>query len=92
MAKNFHMLTQINKNHSLSIRLSGDFDGSSACQLINVLNKNSRKSNKAAIDTDGLRTIDTFGIDVLRPRLQQGHNIDLEIEVKGRFRDAFQTE
>jgi len=86
------MLTKRNKNRCLSIRLSGDFDGSSACQLINILNRNSRKNSKAAIDTDELKTIDTFGIDVLRPRLQQGHEIDLAIEVTGRFRDAFQAE
>ena len=92
MAKNFHMLTRRNKNNSLSIRLSGDFDGSSACELIQVLNKNARKNGKAAIDTDGLRTVDDFGLSVFRPHLRRGNDIPLAIEMTGRFRSAFLAE
>jgi stage II sporulation protein AA (anti-sigma F factor antagonist) len=92
MAKNFHMLTKRNKNRSLSIRLSGDFDGSSACELINSLTKIAGKNTRVSIDTNGLRTVDTFGLTVLRPELHMGNNTGPAIEVTGRFRTVFQPE
>lgn len=92
MAKNFHVLTKRNKNRSVSIQLSGDFDGSSACELINVLKKTKSKSGKVAIDTDGLRTVDAFGLNVFRPHMHQSNDTWPAIHVTGRFRGAFQTE
>lgn len=40
MAKNFRICTKERSNQSLALELFGDFDGSSACELINVLDEN----------------------------------------------------
>jgi stage II sporulation protein AA (anti-sigma F factor antagonist) len=92
MAKNFQALTKRNKNRFLSIRLSGDFDGSSAFELINILDKNAKKKTKVAIDTDGLRTINAFGLNVFRPHIYQGSDDRPTIEITGRFRNVFQAD
>ncbi len=92
MANNFYVLTERKRNRSLSIRLSGDFDGSSACELINVLKANEAKHDNVAIDTNGLRTVYNFGLNVLRPHLSKSTNTRLAIELTGRFREVFQAE
>jgi hypothetical protein len=67
MGKNFKFLSDSTRDR-ISPRLYGDFDGSSACELINVL-KNRNVSNQIFIDTDNLNTIHPFGMDVLKKNL-----------------------
>ncbi|MBC2743194.1 MAG: hypothetical protein HGJ93_09130 [Desulfosarcina sp.] len=76
----------------MAIQLFGDFDASSACELINVLDKSVKKSSKVAIDTDRLRTINAFGLDVFLPRMSVLNNTRADIEVTGRFSDIFKEE
>jgi stage II sporulation protein AA (anti-sigma F factor antagonist) len=42
-----------------------------------------------AIDTDGLRTINSFGLDVFLPRVGRLNNSRADIEVTGRFSSVF---
>ncbi len=90
MAKNFRVCTKAHSNQSLSLQLFGDFDGSSACELINVLDESVKKTSKVAIDTDGLRTIDAFGLNVFIPRMSWLNNTQADIEATGRLRGGFQ--
>ena len=92
MANNFHMVAKKSRDQSLSLRLFGDFDASSACELINVLDESINKSPKVAIDTDGLRTIDDFGLSVFLPRLSQLNKSLTNIEVTGRLSGVFREE
>ncbi len=89
MAKNFHVLTKKSSNQALALKLFGDFDESSACELINVLDESVKKTFKVAIDTDGLRTIDAFGLNVFLPRMSLLNNTRADIEVTGRFSGVF---
>jgi hypothetical protein len=45
-----------------------------------------------AIDTDGLRTVNAFGLDVFVPRMSWLNNTRATIEVTGRFSGVFQEE
>ena len=92
MANNFYVVTEKKSNRTLSIRLSGDFDGSSACELINVLKNSEKTHDNVAIDTNGLRNIYNFGLNVFRPHLANGNNTRLTIELTGRFREVFQAD
>ena len=89
MANNFQIVAKKSKNQSLDLRLFGDFDASSACELINVLDESVDKSSKVAIHTDGLGTIDGFGLSIFLPRLSQLNKILTDIEVTGRFSGVF---
>ena len=65
MASNFHIISYKNRD-SLYLRLSGDFDGGSAHELINTLTKHGTGSWDIFIDTNNLKTIHPFGRDVFQ--------------------------
>ena len=65
MALNFKIFIQRN-NGSLRLKLIGDFDGSSAFELINVLKEHHGKVGKVVINTDGLAAIHPFGQGVFQ--------------------------
>ena len=92
MAKNFRVYAKENGNQSLALQLFGDFDASSACELINLLDENIKPSSKVAIDTDGLKTINAFGLDVFLPRMSRLNNTRADIEVTGRFSGVFRED
>ncbi|BBO66657.1 hypothetical protein DSCA_05870 [Desulfosarcina alkanivorans] len=89
MAKNFRVCTKRKDIRSLSLLLSGDFDASAACELICRLDKAAGNSRKIAIDTDGLRTVNAFGLDVFIPRMNRLNHRTADIEVTGRFSEVF---
>ncbi|MFC1811387.1 hypothetical protein ACFL03_01720 [Thermodesulfobacteriota bacterium] len=53
-------------NGSLHLKLRGDFDGSSACELINVLKAHYDRADKVVINTCGLSSIHPFGLSVFQ--------------------------
>jgi hypothetical protein len=68
MANNFKFLSNRIRDR-IDLKLYGDFDGSSACELINVLKNHRNGSNQIFIDTDNLNTIHPFGMDVFKKNL-----------------------
>lgn len=68
MASNFQIFIFKTKD-SLYLKLGGDFDGSSAHELGNTLIANSTGLWDIFIDTNNLKTINLFGIDVLQKNL-----------------------
>ena len=76
----------------MALRLFGDFDASSACELINILDDSVKTSSKVAIDTDGLKTINAFGLDVFLHRMFNLNNTWADIQVTGRFSEKFKEE
>jgi anti-anti-sigma regulatory factor len=49
------------------LKLIGEFDGSSACELMNLLsNSDLSSASKILVDTDSLNHIHPFGVDVLQ--------------------------
>ena len=76
----------------MALHLSGDFDGSSACELIHVLDKSVKRYCKVAIDTNGLKEIASFGLVVFLPRMTWLKENFADIEFTGRFSQVFQEE
>ena len=90
MATNFHMFSYENKD-GLHLKLKGDFDGASACELLETLKKHDSCFHQIFIDTNNLKTIDPFGREVFQKKLgnfnqkfnnltfigKNGHNIPL---------------
>lgn len=68
MASNFKIAIHRNSDN-LHLKLSGDFDGTSAHELINVLNKNSRGTTRVFIHTSCLKNIYDFGRNVFQKNL-----------------------
>ncbi len=60
MAANFKILTHRNSDN-LHLNLTGDFDGSSALQLVHMIKKYSKGTCKIFVHTDNLKSIHTFG-------------------------------
>jgi hypothetical protein len=60
-----------------------------SCELINILDASAKKTSKVAIDTDGLKMINGFGLDVFLPRMVRLNNTRVDIEVTGRFKGIF---
>jgi hypothetical protein len=63
MASSFKILTH-KQRCCLHLELAGEFDGSSAMELINLLKKNGRQYNKIIVNTDRLKSIHPFGQEV----------------------------
>ena len=85
MANNFKFQSSRIRDR-IRLKLYGDFDGSSACELINVLKNNRNGSNQILIDTNNLNTIHPFGMDVFRRNLS---NLDIKknnITITGKHR------
>jgi len=65
MASNFKIYTLHNVD-TLHIKLTGAFDGSSACELINTINSNNGKVDKIVVNTTALSIIHPFGRDIFQ--------------------------
>ena len=63
MASNFKILISRFEDH-INLKLYGDFDGSSAYELLNLLKDNSHDLLKIYIYTDELKTIHPFGLNI----------------------------
>jgi anti-anti-sigma regulatory factor len=63
MALNFK-INRKRKNGHLYFKLTGDFDGSSAMELIRSLERNASNAEQIFIDTCGLSSVQDFGQDL----------------------------
>ena len=68
MATNFHMFSYKTRD-SLHLKLEGDFDGTSAYELLETLKKNGNGFYQIFIDTNDLKTIYPFGKEVFQKKL-----------------------
>ncbi|NVL89884.1 MAG: hypothetical protein HWN69_02660 [Desulfobacterales bacterium] len=68
MASNFRISVHRNSD-SLHLKLIGDFDGTSACELLNLLRENCNAAVRVFINTTSLKNIYPFGQDTFQNRL-----------------------
>ena len=68
MASNFHIFRNRTKD-TLYLKLEGDFDGSSALELINTIEEHGVDFRQILIDTNDLKTIYPFGRNVFQKNL-----------------------
>ena len=78
MATNFKISVSRNDKY-LHLILKGDFDGTSAHELLDVLKKRSARTSRVFIHTGNLRDIHPFGLQVLRSNVTvlKGRAVDL---------------
>lgn len=78
MASNFKILVQRN-SENVHLKLIGDFDGTSADELLNALKENASGVRKIFICTSGLRQICPFGQTLLQKSLyvMNGRSVSL---------------
>jgi len=86
MANNFKFIPSRIRDR-IHLKLYGDFDGSSACELINFLRNFRNGCNQIFINTNNLNAIHPFGMDVFIKNLSaMGININnIIITGKNRF-------
>ena len=60
MACNFRIILHQDRE-SIHLKLTGDFDGSSACELLNTIKTCSGNTNKVFIHTEGIKDVHPFG-------------------------------
>ena len=68
MASNFKISAHRN-SENLYLRLVGDFDGTSACELLNVMKQECQGAERVFINTSGLGKIYPFGHDTFQNNL-----------------------
>lgn len=73
MNSNFRILVHRN-SENLHLQLLGDFDGSSAHQLINTLKNYGRGTVSVFIHTSNLHHVHPFGRDIFHGNLHQLNN------------------
>ena len=89
MANNFKLQSNKMKDR-IRVQLYGDFDGSSACELINILKNFRNISDPIFIDTNNLDTIHPFGMDVFKNSLSALKINMNNITVTGKHRFSFE--
>jgi stage II sporulation protein AA (anti-sigma F factor antagonist) len=92
VAKNFRILSSERNNRLVRIQLQGDFDGTSAHELINALHKYLASYSTVAVDTEGLKSVNTFGLNVFSVGLKLLRRSQAKIVFSGRFRSTFTRE
>jgi len=88
MASNFHIAVD-HVVGKLRIRLDGDFDGTSAFELIHMLDRYGRKATEIIIDTSGLKRVFPFGRDTFRNNLHHIAGGTGELIVRGKHKKRF---
>jgi len=74
MSSNFRIITQRNAE-SVHLKLRGEFDGSSAYELINILDNYSNDTRKIFIHTSGISSLHSFGINIFKTKYSRYQNI-----------------
>ena len=82
MASNFRISNKRDRR-ALYLSLRGDFDGTSAYELIHSIREQGTGVSEVYIDTCGLNLIHPFGRDTLRSNLSLLKGKDLKLEFIG---------
>ncbi|MFH1984261.1 MAG: hypothetical protein ABIL58_20660 [Pseudomonadota bacterium] len=91
MAANFR-IRKTRRPNRLEVALSGDFDGSSAAHLANVLERNRERYGVIRILTDGMGQVTTFGCQVFRGRMAGQVWAGRQCRFAGKWADALEEQ
>lgn len=83
MASNFRIFAH-HSNREVKVRLNGDFDGTSACELLNFLGDMCNGAVQVFIDTRGLKEVYPFGVDTFQNNLYLLKGLHLRLSFTGR--------
>jgi len=89
MADNFNISVTKTGDH-VCLKLNGDFDGSSACELMNLLNNGDIfNTSKILVDTDSLKDVYPFGLNILHSRLHEVKSRKIPLIFTGKMSGRF---
>lgn len=91
MASNFKIGIH-RKNGKLDLRLTGDFDGTSACELLNVLKEKIGETEMIVVDASGLKEVYPFGVDTFRNNLYRLKHQSFRLSFTGNKADTIAPE
>lgn len=86
------MLSERMNNHSVHLKLLGDFDGTSAHELANLLDTYSGSHSIVTIDTEKLNTIHSHGVNVFIIRMKLMRRSYAGIVYTGKHKSSFLQE
>ncbi len=84
MASNFRIFIHRN-GENIHLKLIGEFDGSSACQLMDTITQKAPARGNIYIHTSGLSTIHPFGKDLFREKVKRQHKTMGTITLTGEY-------
>ena len=90
MATNFKIAAHRNGG-TLHLKLVGDFDGTSAHELLNTLKKSGDQTSRVFVDTGSLRNIYPFGLNVFHTNLNILKGRSLDLVFTGKHAPQFET-
>ena len=90
MPNNFHVDIISQDTSRIYMRLRGEFDGSSAYQLVRKLNDQQKNIKKITLDTSALKTINSFGLDLFLSNIKRLQNQGVDIVFIGKSKLAFE--
>jgi anti-anti-sigma regulatory factor len=82
MSRNFKIETHHGRG-SVHLRLAGDFDGSSACELLRTLETHTETARCVFVHTDALKTVNDFGRAVFQKGFVSTTRGSAEIVLEG---------
>ncbi|MFO7984500.1 MAG: hypothetical protein R6U38_01440 [Desulfatiglandaceae bacterium] len=82
MASNFRISVHRNSDN-LHLKLMGDFDGTSAWELLNILKKHTNSAYRVIIHTSALKNIYPYGRDTFQDHLRQQKEYPVRILFTG---------
>jgi hypothetical protein len=82
MASNFR-ITTVCRRKSIEFRLQGDFDGTSACELLNALQDKGGRTGRVVVDTSRLRRVYPFGQETFCNRLYLLKHLPIRLTFTG---------
>lgn len=88
MASNFKLFLNETKG-SIHVKMCGDFDGTSAHELITTIQNQATKSNQVYIHTGELSNIYSFGREVFQNNLRFIKKQQNKIEFVGKHQNSF---
>jgi anti-anti-sigma regulatory factor len=83
-------LSSCRTNDILHLKLLGEFDGSSACELVKKIKEDGAGASQIIVDTTEVRSIHPFGRMVLQNRLGQVSRKLIGLTFKGQHKNQFE--
>jgi anti-anti-sigma regulatory factor len=77
-------------NNILHLQLAGEFDGSSACELVQKIIQEGSGTSQVLVDTSEVRAIHPFGKTVLQNHLGQVTRKAIDLTFTGKHKKQFE--
>ena len=90
MASDFKLIS-CQKRDRLHLKLRGEFDGSSALELINTLNEKRNNLHGILVDTNDLKVIHSFGREVFEKKIRTTKRRCIRMIFTGKYKHLFET-